>query len=176
MPGKFGGRMARCCTVFAALALAGCTADTPNGESPPAQLPLAADEPEPAPAQSPFTVSQQIDPAYVPGAANRVVVTMDYTGGDPVTALALQTEVPAGWQYAGITGYLHPAIEPPAGTRDVLTMVWIKIPAFPATLEYELDVPETAAGACRLSAHVVYRTLGGELHSPENEVTSTSAK
>lgn len=120
----------------------------------------------------PFTVTQEIVRRYTPGTPVTVRATMNYTGTEPVTALALQTELPPAWLYGGVQGDLKPAIDPPAGTTGTLTLIWIQIPAFPATVEYTLDVPDWAEGTYTLSAHALYRTLGGELHSPVNEVST----
>lgn len=119
-----------------------------------------------APEAAPFTVAMTPLAGYKPGTANTVQVTMSYSGTEPVTALALQTVLPQGWTYAGIRGTLKPAIDPPAGTTNELTLIWIQIPAFPATVEFALDVPEWAEGTYTLSHQAIYRTLGGELRSP----------
>lgn len=123
--------------------------------------------------EAPFTVTQEIVRHYTPGAPVTVKATMNYTGTEPVTALALQTELPPAWVYGGIQGDLKPAIDPPAGTTGTLTLIWIQIPAFPATVEYTLNVPDWAEGTYTLSAHALYRTLGGELHSPVDEVPTS---
>lgn len=167
--------------VFGALALVlalapiGCS----KGEPVPAADPREASEPAApevdAPA-SPFTVTHEVSPHYTPGAPLTVKTTMNYTGAEPVTALALQVTLPQAWTYGGIKGELKPAIDPPAGTTAQLTLIWIQIPAFPATIEYTLDVPDWTEGTHTLSTQAIYRTLGGELQSPVHEVALTRKK
>lgn len=115
---------------------------------------------------APFSVRLEMRPTYRPGEAMPVSVAMEYTGQEPVTALALRLALPPGWQFAGVSGDLRPAIEPPAGTRDELTFVWIQIPAFPALFECMLDTPAGAPGPVSISAQAIYRGLAGEMQSP----------
>jgi len=155
------------------LAVAGCTAG-PGGAG---DMPTAPDEEtaiavvessdaETADPGVPFSVRFEMPPTYRPGEAMPVSVAMEYTGQEPVTALALRLALPPGWQFAGVSGELRPAIEPPAGTRDELTFVWIKIPAFPAVFECMLDTPTEAPGPVSISAQGIYRGLAGEMQSP----------
>jgi hypothetical protein len=156
--------------------VSGCgpeAADTPAPADPAPAPGDAPDAPDPR-VQTAFSLTQSA-PEYVPGETVTVSVTMDYSGDDPVTALGIRVEIPAGWQYAGVVGELRPAVEPPAGTRGELTFVWIQVPGFPATLEYELDVPEDATGTCTVTAQAIYRALAGELHSPAVTLTLDSA-
>lgn len=156
--------------VIAAVTLVSCSPTVPDapGTVDDTPVPPAIDD---ATVATPFRVEQAVVKTYEPGGLYHGVVTMDYTGEEPVTALAIRIRLPEGWQYAGVTGDLRPAVEPAAGAQDELTMVWIQIPEFPATLAYVLDVPESQAGPCVLSVDAVYRTLGGELHSPVDTVT-----
>lgn len=154
----------RCCGVLILLLglFSGCdrTPETPEAAS-------GVVEEKPAPeAAAAFTVAMTPLAGYTPGTANTIQVRMNYTGSEPVTALALQTTLPQGWTYAGIRGTLKPAIDPPAGTTNELTLIWIQIPEFPATVEFALEVPEWAEGTYTLSHRAIYRTLGGELQSP----------
>lgn len=124
----------------------------------------------------PFTVTQAIGDHYTPGGPITVKATMNYTGTEPVTALALQTKLPPAWTYGGIGGTLKPAIDPPVGTTDELTQIWIQIPSFPATVEYTLKVADWSEGTCTVTAQAIYRTLGGELKSSADEAELTRAK
>ena len=114
-----------------------------------------------------MTVRFTMPAEYVPGEPKAIVAALDYGGSEPVTALALRVVAPEGWQYAGVSGVLRPAIEPPAGARGELTFVWIEVPNFPATFECMLDTPEHATGPAKVTTQAVYRGLGGELSSPE---------
>lgn len=118
-----------------------------------------------------LTVTQEVSGPYVPGTTLIVKTTLNYTGTEPVTALALQTKLPQAWQYGGIRGELKPAIDPPKGTAGEATQIWIQIPAFPATVEYALDVPDWTEGTHTLTARAIYRTLGDELKSPVHELS-----
>jgi len=162
-------------TLVLALAPTGCSKE----EAVPAAEPIAAPSPavtEADAAASPFTVTLEIAPTYSPGESVTVKATMKYTGNEPVTALAIQTHLPQAWAYGGIQGDLKPAIDPPAGTTGALTLIWIQIPSFPATIEYTLDVPEWTEGTHTLSTQAIYRTLGGELKSPVQEIAITREK
>src|SRR5690606_19245395 len=117
------------CGIGIALATAlfsgGCTpapAPAPGDQAPPEEAAT------PIPEAAPFTVRQTTAPTFIPGQSNTFSVRMDYTGTDPVTAMALQIEAPPDWQFGGIAGPLHPAVEPPAGARGELTFIWIQIP------------------------------------------------
>lgn len=151
-------------SVAAVLVSSGCgpspvTEETGDGTVPVENAGTAADTP-------PFAVSFAMPDSYVPGASKALVVSMDYIGEDPVTALALRLVLPEGWQYGGVSGALRPAMEPAAGARGELTFVWIQVPAFPAEFECMVDTPAGDAGAVSLTAQAVYRRLGGEERSP----------
>ena len=153
----------------------GCSNQEPASPTTPAETSATAvTEAEAAP--SPFTVTYEVSPHYTPGARLTIKTTMNYTGTEPVTALALQAALPQAWTYGGISGALKPAIDPPEGTTGTLTLIWIQIPSFPATIEYTLDVPEWTEGTHTLSTQAVYRTLGGELKSPTHNVSITRQK
>lgn len=153
----------------------GCSKQAPEPPQPASET--AAAPSSAADAQAPgLTVTQEINGPYAPGATLRVRTTMTYTGADPVTALALQTTLPQAWRYGGTSGELKPAIDPPKGATGQVTLIWIQIPSFPATVEYTLDVPEWTEGTHKLSTQAIYRSLGGELQSPLHEVAVTQKK
>lgn len=162
--GRIGGMG---CIMLVACWIGGCgNAPAPVDEPGPESTPEETE----SPATSAFSVRHTMDPTYTAGDAMVVSVAMDYTGEEPVTALALEVSLPPRWQFAGIAGSLRPAVEPPAGTRDALTFLWIQIPAFPATVEYAVDIPADAAGPQTLSAQAIYRGLAGERQSPVDTV------
>lgn len=148
-----------------------CSKSVKEAEVPP--TPAIEKQADPA---SPFTVTLEFGEHYLPGTTNKVHVAMNYTGAEPVTALALQTKLPQAWQYAGISGNVRPAIDPPKGTTEQVTLIWIQIPEFPASVEYMLEVPTWAEGTYTLSTQAIYRTLGGELKSPTSQVSVTASK
>src|SRR5690606_14180981 len=82
---------------------AGCSGGDPAPEVAPSHVETVEEKVTPE-AQSPLSIRQEIAPNYTPGEPLTVKATMNYTGSDPVTALALRTTLPAGWQYAGIQG------------------------------------------------------------------------
>lgn len=157
------------------LAPVGCSKEAPVRPADPNGV-TASPSAEPDATPSPFTVSHEVSPHYTPGAPLTVKTTMSYTGTEPVTALALQTALPPAWTYGGIRGDLKPAIDPPVGTTGALTLIWIQIPTFPATIEYTLDVPDWTEGTHTLSTQAIYRTLGEELNSPPHDVAMTRKK
>jgi hypothetical protein len=162
-------------TFLLALALIGCSKEAPRPAAKPEASPATGTTGAEATA-SPFTVTIEAIPSYTPGKSLAVKTTMNYTGAEPVTALAIQTTLPQAWTYGGIRGDIKPAIDPPAGTAGQLTLIWIQIPSFPATIEYTLDVPEWTEGTHKLSTQAIYRTLGGELQSPIHEVAVSQEK
>ena len=123
-----------------------------------------------------FTVTQEISGPYKPGTTVTVKTTMNYSGAEPVTALALQTTLPQAWRYGGTSGDLKPAIDPQKGTTGLATLIWIQIPTFPATVEYTLEVPDWTEGTHALTCKAIYRTLGDELQSPVHELPLTDGK
>ena len=154
---------------LAALLVAGCR-PAPSPEAAPAVLPPPVQgEDTPEAVAQPLTVRHEMPPFFTPGALNEFSATIDYTGSDPVTALAVQVTLPPEWQYGGISGSLRPAVEPAAGARGDLTFIWIQIPSFPATLEYVIDVPP-ASGPGSVTVQAIYRRLGGQEESPAVEI------
>lgn len=146
--------------------MAGCGSEPEPVPEPEAVLEPERGGEEDVPAEvSPVTVAFQMPGTYVPGEPVAAVVAMDYAGAEPVTALALRLLLPAGWQFAGVSGDLRPAIEPPAGAQDEITFVWIQIPAFPATFECMLEPPTDSPGESQLSAQAVFRRLAEEEQS-----------
>ncbi len=158
-----------------ALAPIGCSKEAPEPAKETEASPATATTGAEATA-SPFTVAIETISSFTPGKPLTVKTTMNYTGAEPVTALAIQTTLPQAWTYGGIRGDIKPAIEPPAGTAGQLTLIWIQIPSFPATIKYTLDVPEWTEGTHKLSTQAIYRTLGDELQSPIHEVAVTQKK
>ncbi len=123
-----------------------------------------------------LTLTQEVDGPYVPGATLTVKTIINYTGAEPVTALALRTTLPQAWRYGGTKGELKPAIDPPKGATGQATLIWIQIPSFPAMIEYTLEVPEWTEGTHKLTTQAIYRTLGGEIQSPIHEIAVTQKK
>jgi len=162
-------------TFLLALAPIGCSKEAPGTAAEPEASPATATT-GPEATASPFMVTIEASPSFTPGKPLTVKTTMNYTGAEPVTALAIQTTLPQAWTYGGIRGDIKPAIDPPVGTAGQLTLIWIQIPSFPATIEYTLDVPEWTEGTHKLSTQAIYRTLGDELQSPIHEVAVTQKK
>ena len=106
---------------IALLVLAGCSAPAPETTPTPDKI---VETPPPS-KDGPFAVTQTLASPYRPGETNTATLTMDYQGSEPVTALALQVNLPVAWQFVALTAGEKPAIVPKAETSDQLTFVWI---------------------------------------------------
>ena len=173
-------------TVFV---LGGCAQEPPAEDAPGAVTPLehpevvfTPDEPAPpaAPVEAPDDVgaSEAADEAsvsmtmtreamsYEPGGAVEIMVTLDYDGEDPVTALAIEETLPPGWRFGIASDGALPALSPETGHTETFALVWIDIPDFPMTVHYIIDAPNDAEGTATLTGQAVYRKLAGELRTP----------
>ena len=167
--------------LFALLVLLapGCTPGPAPKADGPAATPTVVTEDNsaeiPPTNDGPFLVTLSMADTYAPGEDQTTLVTMDYKGSEPVTALALQLKLPTGWQFKALVDGPKPAIEPKPGATDTLTLVWITAPAFPATLTCSVAVPAWAEGTFTLEAQAIYRTFGGELQSAVSAVQAKNA-
>jgi hypothetical protein len=133
----------------------------PAAESAPA--PAAKAAPPTAPATGGFEIARTAaNGVYTAGSGLEVQVSMNYGGSEPVSALALVETLPQGWTFAKVTGGTPPSVSPKEGTPGVLSFVWINIPAWPSTFTYQVNVPQDAAGAQRISGQALYRTSGAQ--------------
>ncbi|HNT89140.1 MAG TPA: CARDB domain-containing protein, partial [Candidatus Hydrogenedentes bacterium] len=104
-------------------------------------------------------------PAYSPGAAVDLTVTLSYGLADAVTALALEETLPAGWTFDSITSGSGANINPAAGSSGTLQFLWVVVPAFPITFTYRVNAPAGATGDHTVSGVIIYRTTGDELRT-----------
>lgn len=134
----------------------------------------AAESSAPASAGSGLALATTVStPAFTPGDVVEVSVQMGYDGGEAVTAVGLQTIIPDGWKFDGLSGGATPTIAPDAGRTGVLEFAWIQPPPWPATFTYRLRVPETENAARELSTTAMYRTSGDQLTSNTASATLT---
>ena len=142
---------------------------TPESATP--ETPATPDAPPPADGMAlATTVSSQ---AFTPGDVVEVSVQLGYGGAETVTAVGLQTVLPDGWKFEGLSGGAVPTIAPDAGRSGLLEFAWIQPPQWPATFSYKLRVPETETAARELNSTAMYRTSGAQLSS--NTATATLA-
>jgi len=88
----------------------------------------------------------------------------------PMTAFAMQEELPQGWSFAAmlrVTG--SPMIYPQPGASDILEWAWIQPPTMPMVLEYRVNVPAGETGPAYIRGQALFRVLGPELRSNEAE-------
>jgi hypothetical protein len=98
---------------------------------------------------------------YVPGETTVIEARMTYTGAVPVLALSIEQTLPEGWTYVGTLNGMGAFLNPAPGDSGTLTWAWINVPAMPATLRYEVLVPEDATGVQTVAGNVLYRRMGG---------------
>jgi len=101
-----------------------------------------------------------------PGAGRTLefTVSMDFGGGDPVSAMGLYEPLPAGWTYGGSSGPA-PLVTPTKGTAGDLHFAWIEAPDFPCAFTYKVSFPagaDVAASFCDLFGEGLYRTISGD--------------
>ncbi len=111
----------------------------------------------------------------IPDAANvlaneviEVTVRVEQVAGnDPVRAMGMQEELPAGFVLEGFDGPRQPDVKPPAGSRGALEFAWFQFPEnfFPAEFTYRLKKEGTITGAPQISGQALFRTSGEELRT-----------
>ena len=105
---------------------------------------------------------------YIPGETLEAVVTLTYgrAKSDPVTAIAVVEVLPEGWDFDSVVGGAAPTLVPQPGARGEINFIWVTPPTWPATFTYRVRVPENESGVRVISGHSLYRTSGGEIHTP----------
>jgi len=131
----------------------------------PATAPAAPAAP-PTPSGEGFSLGRNIAAGgYTPGQPLDVELVMNYGASDPVTAVAIQETLPAGWTFEKVTGGAAPVISRKPGAEGVLSFVWINVPSLPASFTYAARVPDGESGVKQLSGEARYRTSGPEERS-----------
>lgn len=103
---------------------------------------------------------------YTPGQPVEVSVTLNYSGTDPISALALVETLPEGWTFDKVTGGAAPAVAPAAGKTGIVTFIWVQVPTIPATLTYTVIPPATDTGAKVIAGKAAFRTTGPQIEGP----------
>jgi len=91
-------------------------------------------------------------------------VTVEFQGGEPISAMGLFEPLPPGWTYTGVAGTEPPLLRPAFGASGQLDFTWFPVPSFPCTLSYFVNVSEAvnmADGFCELFGEGIYRTVAG---------------
>lgn len=150
-----------------------------TADATPAPAPKA-EEPKPVPprppAQPPIAKpTRLVLTRTVPDAVNfkdkevlDVIVRIEQVdGNDPVRAMGMQEQLPAGYVLDTFDGPRQPDVKPPAGTRGVLEFAWFQFPEgfFPAEFTYRIKKAGEVAESPELSGQVLFRTSGEELRS-----------
>lgn len=88
-------------------------------------------------------------------------------GNDPVRAMGMQEQIPAGFTLVEFDGPRKPDVRPPAGARGTLEFAWFQFADgfFPAEFTYRLKKDGDAAESPQISGQVLYRTSGEELRT-----------
>lgn len=107
-------------------------------------------------------------PGYIPGAEITFTVTVSSFCFEPVTALAVVEECPAGWTFVSSTGVSDSGgLEPSPGAAGPFEFVFLSpIPTLPYTFTYTVAVPGGDSDAAVVSGQVISRLSGPELRSP----------
>lgn len=119
----------------------------------------------PSPTQDEMTLARAVTQGGIceAGQTVEVTLTLNYDGGEMITALAIIELLPEGWTLDGWVSGAIPNIV--LGQSDLLQMAWIFVPAMPVTLTYRAKAPAVPVGCQDIRGQVVYRTSGGELRS-----------
>lgn len=107
-----------------------------------------------------------LDDGYAPGNTVRIQVTLQYTAPEPITALALEETLPAGWTYHSLVSGELPSIRPQAGAASPFNFAWVLIPDFPFSFVYRATAPPSATGPQQITGFATYYTTGAPLYSP----------
>ena len=88
-------------------------------------------------------------------------------GNDPVRAMGMQEEIPAGYALESFDGPRQPDVKPPAGTRGTLEFAWFQFPEgfFPADFSYKIKKVGDPGATPQFSGQALYRTSGEELRT-----------
>ncbi len=88
-------------------------------------------------------------------------------GNDPVRAMGMQEEIPAGYALDSFDGPRQPDVKPPAGTRGTLEFAWFQFPEgfFPADFTYKIKKVGDPGATPQFSGQALYRTSGEELRT-----------
>ncbi len=107
---------------------------------------------------------------YIPGKSVNITISFTNTSSENVLALGLQSYLPLGWQFQGIsTGTNTLAVFPSAGKISDGTVpfefAWIQIPAFPFEFTFSVNIPSDFQGVTEIHSQSLYRYTGGQLTS-----------
>ncbi len=107
-------------------------------------------------------------PGYIPGEEITFTVTVNSFCFEPVTALAVVEDCPAGWTFVSSTGVADSGgLEPSPGAAGPFEFVFLSpIPTLPYTFTYTVAVPGGDTEAAIVSGQVISRLSGPELRSP----------
>lgn len=100
---------------------------------------------------------------YSPGGELDLTLTLTQDGGEPVRAMGIEEQLPAGWEFVGFTGDVKPDVHRVAGGK--LELAWFNIPQFPAKVSYRVRVPQDATGPKDFHGEALYRTTGDEMRT-----------
>lgn len=106
-----------------------------------------------------ITMSRQAGNGYYsPGNPLTVTVTLNKTRDGYLSALGLWEELPEGWTVAAVLESAGAEAMPEPGDGGRIEFAWLVMPAFPARIVYQVNVPEDATGACAIIGAAVYRS------------------
>lgn len=100
---------------------------------------------------------------YSPGGELDLTLTLTQDGGEPVRAMGIEEQLPAGWEFVGFTGDVKPDVHRVADGK--LELAWFNIPPFPAKVSYRVRVPQDATGPKDFHGEALYRTTGDEMRT-----------
>lgn len=98
---------------------------------------------------------------YCAGEEIVVQVALDSTATCPLTALNLDTALPAGWRFVAASGTDVPDILPVAGAQGNVAFAYFSSPAFPASFDITLRAAGSAAQT--LNSQLEFRDGGAML-------------
>lgn len=131
-----------------------------------AQVPTATPTPAAATPTAPtelrMTRSLGGDGVYTPGGTVDLTITLDGAGADPVRALGLSENAPAGFEFDSMLGDSRPDVGPQPGATGTLEFAWITVPSFPLNFTYRLRATDGVSGEQVVRGQALYRTTGGE--------------
>lgn len=113
--------------------------------------------------------------AFTPGQPVVVEFTVHHEGRQPVTALAIEENLPEGWVFDSVVGGERPAVSPQQGVGGAFNLIYINTPGFPFKVSYLAIAPDDAPETVSLEGRVIYRKLADELRS-EPVVTELRAE
>jgi hypothetical protein len=105
-----------------------------------------------------------VNSAYLPGRLLDITLELEKDVEEPVLALALEEQLPAGWEYQYVLD--TPVIPDVFEFAGMLVFNFVNVPSLPFSMTYRVSVPAESTGTQALTVSALYRLNRGEIRMP----------